>query len=445
MATATAVPTGISERIRGIDTARGLALLGILLVNARMFFLPIGCALDPAATAPGLEATIADKVAWSLVEILCTYKCISLFSLLFGFGLARQVARAAARTGGHGAGAWGVGARRLLVLLVVGLLHGTLVWYGDILAMYAVLGFGVLLFASIDLKWTRRAFVAIVTLIAVLSVAAAVVRVVVASNPAWAAEFSPPAATDTTLRGWTAMTTAGFDLGSPTWLAAETAAYATGPFADALLFRVVSYGFALLAAAFGYGWHAFAMMLVGVWACRTDLFAQDDADASRRRRRLARTTLPLGLALSVGSVLPFWALGLDSPLAAGIHTVGLEFAGLVLPVAYAVLLVEFAPRWPAAIATPLERAGRMSLSVYLAESLVATALASWWGLAWFGTMLDARFSLVAIAVWAALVLAASVWTAWFGAGPMERLWRLAAYGRIGRGPAAAPRQAGAPL
>jgi uncharacterized protein len=65
----------------------------------------------------------------------------------------------------------------------------------------------------------------------------------------------------------------------------------------------------------------------------------------------------------------------------------------------------------------------MSLTVYLSESLVATALASWWGLGWFATMGDARLCLLAIGLWAALVVVASWWLGRFTTGPLERLWR----------------------
>jgi len=412
-----------ADRIQGIDVARGLALLGILLVNTRFFFGTLACALDPALVPPGLAPTVADAVAWSVVEVLCTFKCMSLFSILFGFGLAAQARRSKRAI-----------PRRLCVLIALGILHGTLVWYGDILTLYGILGFAVFGFAVIDPRWTRRAAIAVVSLIVVVTLLSAGARGVIAANPEWSAELARAGgdrdSADTTLRGLSAMTASGFDVTHPSWIAAETAAFQQGPFADALLFRATSYGFSLLAAAFGYGWHALAMMLFGLWAFQSGLFAQGDAAASRIRRRIAAIALPAGLVLALASVLPYWILGLDSPLAAAIHTVGLEFAGLVLPLAYATLLVEFAPRLPRTLATPLARAGRMSLTVYFAESVVCVTLASWWGLGWFGTMLDARFMAVAVGVWIVLVAGATMWIPRFGTGPVERLWRRLAYGRI---------------
>jgi uncharacterized protein len=107
---------------------------------------------------------------------------------------------------------------------------------------------------------------------------------------------------------------------------------------------------------------------------------------------------------------------------------------MVLPLGYAALLIEWGPRLPAWIRTPLERAGRMSFTVYLFESIVCTALASWWGLAWFGELGDAQAAIVALCVWLSLVVFATAWLAIFPIGPLEWLWRKATYG-FGRGDA----------
>ena len=89
-------PVAPTERLRGVDIARGVALLGILFVNARFFFGPFGFVMEPSAAIDGSAREAADTAAWFFVETFCTYKFISLFSLLFGFGLAMQAAPAPA-------------------------------------------------------------------------------------------------------------------------------------------------------------------------------------------------------------------------------------------------------------------------------------------------------------------------------------------------------------
>ncbi|MEY3020905.1 MAG: hypothetical protein RIS86_101 [Planctomycetota bacterium] len=457
-----------SSRITGVDIARGLALLGILLVNARLFFLPLGFAVDPSIEVPGLEATAADRVAWNVVETLCTFKFISLFSMLFGFGIAVQAARAAAA----GRSRWGGGLRRLAVLLPIGLLHGFLVWYGDVLAMYALLGVVVLAASRLSPRKALLAALLAASVGVALIVAGSALRVLAESFPEAATgrevaevEVVPPevaefevaefevaefevaefeaaeaeaielaksasdldegAAAAPPPRGWRAIVDAGFDPADRVFVEAEIAATREGPFLDALVFRSFSYASGLVISLFSYAWHALAMMLVGVWAHASGLFA---AEGSARRRRLARWALPTGLALSLLAVLPKTILADDGTAAAttGIdiaHALFLELGALVLPLGYAAAIVEWGPRLPSILATALARTGRMSLTVYLSESLVATALASWWGLGWFATMGDARLCLLAIGLWAALVVVASWWLGRFTTGPLERLWR----------------------
>ncbi len=436
-------PVAPSQRMRGVDIARGLALLGILLVNVRFFFWPLAVAIDPTLEIDGLTVTDADRITWSVVETLCTFKCISLFSMLFGFGIATQVDRVM-RAGGN---CWAFGARRFGMLLVIGLVHALLIWYGDILTLYSLLGFATLAMTRVSLKALRFVLVGLIAVMVVLTVLGASLQ--------WAARVYPevfayqaedvdavtateeattneavavvePAVT-LRLRGFDAMYEAGGDVGLEVWREAETAAFREGPFADALLFRAATFAICLIAALFGYGWHALIMMLIGVYVCRTGLFT---AEARARRVRIGIGSITIGLGLAILAVAPLWVFGLESPFALAMHAVFLELGALVLPVGYAMLIVEYGPRWPAAISIPIERAGRMALSLYLMESVICTMVASWWGFALFGTMLDARISLLALAVWIALLLLATLWLQRFPMGPMEWLWRRVSYGRM---------------
>lgn len=109
-----------TDRVAGIDIARGFALLGIILVNARFFFLPFGSAIDPSRLPDGLVRTPLDWAVHDAIDAVVTFKFISLFSLLFGFGIAQQAARASAA----GRSRWPGGLRRLGALLAIGLVHG---------------------------------------------------------------------------------------------------------------------------------------------------------------------------------------------------------------------------------------------------------------------------------------------------------------------------------
>ncbi|MFZ4749443.1 MAG: DUF418 domain-containing protein [Phycisphaerales bacterium] len=447
-------PIASGDRIRGVDIARGVALLGILLVNTRFFFTPLGSAIDPTVQVPGIEVTTADAIAWSVVEAFCSFKFISLFSMLFGFGLAMQAGRAES----SGRARWAPSARRLGLMLAIGLAHGLLVWYGDILTLYACLGVVVVLCARLSARTVLVIAGVVAAVVLLLTIATSALQYAVASFPepaepqvavdaagadsgsteaivvdGSAATTDPtttdPATTDAATepaRGFGAMLASQFNPRDERWIVAEVAAFREGPFIDAFAFRVANFLMSYVAALFGYGWHALAMMLLGVYALRSGLFASDP-EASRRRRRIARISCAVGLPFAIAAPGAFWVFGLESAFAAFCHLILLEAGALILPIGYACIAVEWGPRLPRIVAEALSRTGRMSLTVYLGESLVCTALASWWGLALFGTLADARLALIAVAVWGALVVVASLWLGRFRTGPMEWLWRSATY------------------
>jgi uncharacterized protein len=412
------IPVPRAERSAGIDIARGIALLGIIVVNARSFFLPLAWESEIGPLHEGLQRSSLDWAVYDAVDVLANYKFISLFSLLFGFGLAQQAARCAAA----GRSRWRMGLRRLGLLLAIGLLHGLLVWYGDVLTIYAIIGTVVLACIGLDDRWLHRVTMGVVALVLLATVASAGMQL--GFFGAAADDGSVAVVAEHPLRGVDAMTDSGFDIYSRTWIEAEVSAFRQGPWLDAAAFRAVSYALSLLFAPI-YCWQVLLMMLVGVWAQRTRLFAPE---SSSRRRVLAVRLIAAGLPFAAAAVLPGWFLGRESPAAIALFTLALQMSAFLLPVGYACLAVEFGPRLPTLLRAPIQAAGSIGLTVYLCESLVCTGIASWWGLARFGTMTDVEFTAIVIGVWAGLIVAALAWTRVFGSGPMERLWRWGTYG-----------------
>ncbi|MFK7958987.1 MAG: DUF418 domain-containing protein [Phycisphaerales bacterium] len=116
---------------------RGCALLGILFVNVLAFGLPIAL----YAAGPQEGASQADVAGWAFIRVGFQYKFIAIFSMLFGVGLAVQAGRAMQR----GASFAPVYLRRVGLLALIGFLHASFLWFGDILFVYAILGVGLLL------------------------------------------------------------------------------------------------------------------------------------------------------------------------------------------------------------------------------------------------------------------------------------------------------------
>lgn len=133
-------PVQQAERIQIVDILRGFALFGILFVNMPAFSQPFQALLFPMSPA----ALWYDHAARWLIHFLGEGKFYTLFSLLFGLGFTLQMERIESR-GGRFVLFY---LRRLLVLLGIGIVHAFLIWAGDILILYALLGLLLLLFRS---------------------------------------------------------------------------------------------------------------------------------------------------------------------------------------------------------------------------------------------------------------------------------------------------------
>src|SRR5262249_3310184 len=123
-------PVPADERITVIDCLRGAALFGILMANMRGFHAPL-----TAYMRADYWTWMPDRVTQALVDCFISGKFITIFAALFGIGFAVQLDRAAAR--GRDLSFF---ARRMVVLLIIGLAHSFLLWWGDILVTYAVCG-----------------------------------------------------------------------------------------------------------------------------------------------------------------------------------------------------------------------------------------------------------------------------------------------------------------
>src|SRR5262245_43843737 len=130
-------------RLHELDFVRGAALLGILVVNLPFHGLPV----ETAMSVPQADAR-SELLAWSAVTALFEYKFVSLFSLLFGMSLVLQRDALLASTGRWIAPML----RRQGFLIAAGLLHGTLLFVGDILLPYGILG----MLALLALRWRPR-------------------------------------------------------------------------------------------------------------------------------------------------------------------------------------------------------------------------------------------------------------------------------------------------
>ncbi len=402
-------PLQSSGRIQAIDVLRGIALLGIVVVNAKFFGLPLAAQMDGGIHAgPPL-----DRIANLIVVTAAEFKFVSLFSLLFGFGLAMQRRRRLAIRKGF---AW-FGVRRMAILAVFGFLHAIGIWFGDILFIYA--GIGLLLIPLLQLGTTIRLVLGILAIAWSAIAIAALGTLVVLATP----EQPDPSTVDTSLRGFDAARAAWFDPQHPIWIAAETEAFRSGPFLDAVVFRSLTWFQALFFAAFCAGWQMLGMALIGTWMHDVDMFGRE---AVALRRGLAWIAFPIGCVLSIGCGAVYWFEPKDGYLGIAAQSVQMISAAL-MAVGGAMFITRLVDAGRVPGVRILASIGRMSLTAYLLESVIFTAITLHWGLGWFGQLSTTQLVGLAFVVYALVAVFCVVWTARFRMGPMEWLWRTASY------------------
>jgi len=393
-------PTEEGHRLHSMDVLRGLALLGILVVNVEFFGLPLPHALDPSTrTSPG------DRSAWFVMHAFFEYKFISIFSLLFGAGLALQ-ARRAEKTGESFLASL---VRRQGLLLAIGLAHGILLWYGDILTAYAAVGLvvGVLvIFAPVA---ALPIGIGLLAISALTGLAAGL-----GGMGAYAAPHEDPAYV---LRGAEAIGDCDLNVFTSQWITAEIAAYREGPWVDALAFRSASFFLGLVAMVV-YVWRVAGFMCIGAWLASRRLFHGE-------ARRIRVVLIMLGLAGAALEVLVSREMLRGAPsIWTGVgHDLGATLMALGITAAVVWCSVD-GRRWLAFLAP----AGRCALSVYLGETVLATALFYSHGLGRFG-LLDGPSRLAAAgSIFLILLISSHLWRRAFRMGPVEWLWRWVTYG-----------------
>ncbi|HYE61246.1 MAG TPA: DUF418 domain-containing protein [Phycisphaerales bacterium] len=427
-------PTAGPERIGALDLIRGVALLGILFVNIQVFGEAFG---TYTVLKPEADEGSAGAAAFCFVAVFCATKFYPIFSMLFGVGLAVQWSRAVAQ--GRSYTAYGV--RRLLSLMVVGLAHGLLIWYGDILFAYLIAGLLTLPLLKAKPKTLLIVAGCILALSTLISAAFAAVTIGMAQPPNDAAAAA--AMLDPSLppfdRFWEVFASGQIKAGpqDPLWTMPETEAMREGPWAQAFYFRALSFAFILFIMLIGMGWGIWALFLTGVALYKLGFFTPSRA---AWHRRLAAVSLPVGLAMASGAHLmmgdkpgPLVMFGAGLLGGAGAIATSLGYVGALMLFAHSAAL--------SALKGTVSKAGRMGLTSYLLESVIATALFYHWGLQWFGETTRMERMVLVLLIYLAVVLIANVWLRVFLYGPMEWLWRTVTYLR----PQPMLRRAGTPL
>jgi uncharacterized protein len=390
-------------RIAALDLIRGLAVLGILALNIISFAAAPSANYSPDLPAPG---SLADHAAYLITLILFEGKMRALFSILFGASLLLFIERAEAQ----GRDGERLQLRRLGWLALFGLSHFFLLWWGDILFLYAAVGL-------LALPLRRAPPLALV--------ATALFLFTLWQSWNWV-QWQPLIEAEAAVAAGTA---------SPSQLKSTSAALEHFRIEDRTELAAVQQSWSSLTAfKLREKWHmpvigllfvsgeTLTYMLFGMALFKSGFFA--GGWSKRRTLGLALGGIGLG-GLPTGS-FALWATEAHYPESSMRFAVtyGLSFPHLAMALGYAALLMLLAPRLLASrLGKRLAAAGRMAFSNYIATSLLMTALFYGWGFGLAGQFGHAALWGFVLLGWALMLSWSAPWLARFRQGPLEWLWR----------------------
>ncbi|MBE2201290.1 MAG: DUF418 domain-containing protein [Anaerolinea sp.] len=402
------MPVQQAERIQIVDILRGFALFGILLVNMALFSHPFQHLLFP------MDPALAwyDRAAVWLIHFLGEGKFYALFSMLFGLGLTLLMDRVEAR-GGRFVPLY---LRRLLILLVIGVIHAFLIWMGDILILYALLGFLLILF--------RKAKPRTLLIWAVILIALPLLFNVVVTGLVELGRSSPEGAVQ--IDAAFAEAEAGF----VTDLERANHVYSSGNFLEITAQRIYDYTSMGLSAFFVMGFNVLGMFLIGVYFGKREIFKNLEANRNFFRKLLFWGLL-IGLAgnaLYATLIISLPRVELSGPLLLATVAQGVGAPLLTLAYVSAFCLLALSPVWGERLKV-LAPVGQMALTNYLTQSTVCTLIFYNYGLGFFGKMGAALGIGLTVAIYLLQIPFSHWWMKRFRYGPAEWLWRSLTYGK----------------
>ena len=402
-----------SPRIAAMDVLRGCAVMGILWMNITAFALPQTAYFNPAAVGP---LSWGDKLFWLVSFLLFDGKMRALFSMLFGGAMLLLIDRE--EMAGHS------GRRAQIIraawLFVFGLAHYLLLWWGDILMTYALVGLAALLFIRQEplslLKWAFLFF-----LVHFLICTAFVV-----SLYGWSHAAAAPGAAASIRDGFAQFTGPFVNPDDPA-IVQEIATYRSGfgtIVAHHLHLYFNDWWWTFLFTAFD----TLGFMLMGMAMLKGGFLA--GSWEAEHYWRTARHCFLIGLPPM--AALAAWLMLRDFPALPALGTaLAWSFPFRIpLAVGWAALILWVLTRYQERrVIMAIARTGRLALSNYLGTSLIMCAIFYGWGLSLFGHLRPAELPLLVICAWLAMLVWSTAWLARFAMGPMEWLWRSLSRGK----------------
>ena len=395
-------PTQLSERIVSLDVLRGFAILGILIMNIQSFSMIGAAYLNPTAYG---DLTGLNKWVWMLSHVFADMKFMTIFSMLFGAG----VVLFTERLKGKGINSLAIHYRRTFWLLVLGLAHAYLLWYGDILVGYAVSALWVVLLRKLKPRTL------LIIGLGVFSVGFILYLLTGISIP-----FMPEESKVGMLQGW---------LPEAELINREITAY-QGSWVQQMDQRIKG---AIMMQTMVFfiqtGWRAGGLMLIGMALYKWGILSAQKSKSFYLK--LVAFCLFPGLAIVVygmktnfdagfsleysfflGSQFNYW----------GSLLVSLGYIGLVM-LCVKMNTLRF-------VKHSLQAVGQMALTNYLLQTIICTIIFYGHGFGLYGKVERKEQILIVFAVWIFQLIVSPIWMKYFRFGPFEWLWRSLTYWRF---------------
>lgn len=385
-------PTPPSERIVSLDALRGFALLGILIINIQVFAMPEIVLFNPTAYG---DLTGGNYWVWLFGEVFARQKFITLFTILFGAGVILFMESAERKSDDASV----LFFRRSTWLVIFGLAHAYLLWYGDILVGYGLAAFGVVLFRHLPpIRLVRIAlvFLAVPSLIELMTGATADPAMI---QSAWEpTEAALEEEINTYRSGWWGQ----FDHRAPAAFERQTS------------------GFVVFTA-----WRVAGSMLLGMALFKWGVMTNDRS--TREYLWLIAGGALAGIGLTLGGVVYIesanWA-----PEVAMYWRQFNYWGSIPLAIAYVGVVMLYCEWSPAGLITrALAAVGRTAFSNYILQTVLATWIFYGHGLGLFAQLDRVEIFAVVLGIWAVQIVLSVVWLRYFRFGPIEWIWRVLTY------------------
>jgi len=402
-------PVSGANRIETLDVLRGLAILGILVVNMQIFYQPLTTML----LGPQGHESLLDKIAEVVIKFFFEGKFYVIFSFLFGYGFFLFINKG----GDDATNPLPLFRRRIFFLLLFGIGHLVLLWGGDILIIYALFGFLLILFRKVSDRGLLRWAIAFALIPVVLTALFAGLMQLIMSVPEAAQQ------TQAGVEQSMAQTQALYQR--------AVEAYSAGSYIDVMNIRIAEYTNLTIGALFFFYPVVLTMFLLGFLAARRGIL-KNIAENVGLLKKVAIWGFAVGAPLAT---LYAYTYSKVSPMEMNWLAITASFSsifgGIFLGMFYVSSLALLLNKGVLAFCKKqLAPVGRMALTNYLLQSIICTTLFYGYGFGLFGKITVWQGLLLSFVIFGLQIPFSRWWLSKFKFGPFEWLWRSLTYWKL---------------